>query len=68
MFMQEVDGLAVMLIVTPERKAKTDFTFMAWSEPYTLVVPKPEQLSRLFAFIRPFQPTVLSNQDGNCLP
>ena len=26
--LKEVDGLAVMLIVSPEKKKKTDFTFM----------------------------------------
>lgn len=41
--LKEVDGLAVMLIVSPEKKKKTDFTFMEWSEPYSLVVPKPEE-------------------------
>lgn len=46
------------LIVTPDRAQRADFTSMMWSEPYTIVAPKPEQKSRLFAFIRPFHPTV----------
>ena len=37
-----------------------DFTCgIVWSEPYNLVVPKPEFEDRLFAFIRPFQPVVI---------
>ncbi|KAK4019074.1 hypothetical protein OUZ56_001104 [Daphnia magna] len=36
-----------------------DFTsFFGWSESYTMVVPRPEEESRLFAFIWPFQPSV----------
>ena len=35
-----------------------EFTSMVWTEPFTLIVPKPEEESRLFAFIRPFQPLV----------
>ena len=35
-----------------------DFTFFIWTEPYTLIVPKPELESHLFAFIRPFRPMV----------
>ncbi|XP_045025966.1 glutamate receptor ionotropic, delta-1 [Daphnia magna] len=55
----EVDGFAVVFIATPERKKKMDFTsFFGWSESYTMVVPRPEEESRLFAFIWPFQPSV----------
>lgn len=46
------------LIVTPERFNKMDFCYMSWTEPYTLIVPKVQEESRLFAFIRPFQPMV----------
>ena len=35
-----------------------EYTSMVWTEPFTLIVPKPEEESRLFAFIRPFQPLV----------
>lgn len=35
-----------------------DFTFLTWSEVFRLVVPVPEVESRLFAFVRPFHPTV----------
>ena len=45
-------------IVTPDRKEKMDFAFFIGTEPYTLIVPKPEMESRLFAFIRPFHPMV----------
>ncbi|KAI9566014.1 hypothetical protein GHT06_009813 [Daphnia sinensis] len=56
---KEVDGFAVVFIATPERKKIMDLTpFFAWSEPYTMVVPRPEEESRLFAFIWPFHPSV----------
>lgn len=55
---KEVDGLLAGLVITPDRKERMDYTSMIWTEPFTLVVPKPEQESRLLAFIRPFQPLV----------
>ena len=36
-----------------------DFTFALLIEPYTLLAPSPIEESRLFAFILPFQPTVI---------
>ena len=37
-----------------------DFTFFTLSEGFGLIVPRPGEESRLFAFVRPFQPTVPS--------
>lgn len=57
-FLQEADAAIGGFIITPKRFETLDFTFMTWVEPYNLAVPKPQPKSRLFAFIRPFQPTV----------
>ena len=57
-FTQEVDGTISSFIASPDRKERMDFTFFLWTEPCTLLVPTPELESRLFAFIRPFQPMV----------
>ena len=56
---QQCDAFVAPFIVDPSRAARMDFTSgLAWTEPYNIVVPKPELRSRLFAFIRPFQPSV----------
>ena len=36
-----------------------DFTFFVATDPNTLVVPKPQPESRLFAFVKPFQLMVI---------
>lgn len=36
----------------------TDFAYFMWAEPFTLVVPRPGEEPRLFAFIWPFQSSV----------
>ena len=41
-----------------DRKEDVDFTYAIWAETIDLVVPRPGEESRLFAFIRPFQPMV----------
>ena len=41
-----------------DRKEDVDFTYAIWAETIDLVVPRPGEESRLFAFIRPFQPKV----------
>ena len=47
------------LAIDPNRAARIDYTCgLEWAEPYTIVVPKPAFQSRLFAFVRPFQPLV----------
>lgn len=35
-----------------------DFSYFVWTEPYTMVVPRPGEVPRLFALIWPFQPIV----------
>ena len=57
---QEVDGFLGVSVITPEKAQVLDYTCgIIWSEPYNLVVPKPEYESRLFAFVRPFQLPVI---------
>lgn len=46
---------------TPDRKKVIDFSYPFWIGPFKLLVPKPEEESRLFAFIRPFQPLVFNS-------
>lgn len=55
---QDVDSIATVFSVTPERNARFDYTSLVWSEPYNLVVPRPGIETRLFAFLLPFQPMV----------
>ena len=44
--------------MTAERYEKFAFTYTIFAETNMLIVPKPGEESRLFAFIRPFQPMV----------
>ena len=56
---QQADALVACYIVDPSRAERMDYTCgLAWAEPFNLVVPVPEYESRIFAFIRPFQPMV----------
>lgn len=57
-FKQKVDAATMGFIATPERKQIMDFAYFMWTEPYVMVVPRPGEEPRLFAFIRPFQPNV----------
>jgi ionotropic glutamate receptor len=58
---QEVDGSTMGLIGTPERKIVVDFAYFMWTEPFTMVVPVPGEEPRLFAFIKPFQSSVIKS-------
>lgn len=55
---REVDVYSNGVVATPERKQKVDLTYFIWTEPYSMVVPQPEEQSRIFAFIYPYQPMV----------
>ncbi len=44
--------------LTMDRVERMDFTSHTWSEGFSLIVPRPAEESRLFAFVGPFQPTV----------
>lgn len=47
------------LIATPERKKMIDLAYFMWTEPFNMIVPKPGEEPRLFAFIKPFQSWVI---------
>ncbi|XP_057369794.1 glutamate receptor ionotropic, delta-1-like [Daphnia carinata] len=55
---KKVDVYSNGVVATPERKQIVDLTYFIWTEPYSMVVPQPEEESRIFAFIYPYQPTV----------
>ncbi|XP_046454942.1 glutamate receptor 3-like [Daphnia pulex] len=55
---KNIEGIAVGFYPTMDRVKRFDFTASAWSEGFSFVVPRPEEESRLFAFIGPFQPLV----------
>ncbi|EFX79724.1 hypothetical protein DAPPUDRAFT_244347 [Daphnia pulex] len=58
---QIVDASAIGFIATPERKSVMDMAYFIWTEPQAMVVPRPGEEPRLFAFIRPFQPLNVNN-------
>jgi hypothetical protein len=41
-----------------DRVERMDYSFFTWTDGFSLVVPNPGEESRLFAFVRPFQPWV----------
>ncbi|KAK4012523.1 hypothetical protein OUZ56_024762 [Daphnia magna] len=53
-----IDGLANSFYLTMDRVARMDYTFLTWGDGFSLVVPRPGEENRLFAFVGPFQPTV----------
>ena len=56
---QQADALVAYFVVDLDRAARMDYTSgVGWAEPYNLAVPIPGFRSRLFAFVRPFQPMV----------
>lgn len=56
---QEIDGIGSGFVPTLDRLEKMDFAHFVWFEPYTMIVPRPGEEPRLFAFIAPFQPQVI---------
>ncbi|EFX78831.1 hypothetical protein DAPPUDRAFT_104959 [Daphnia pulex] len=54
----EVDGLAVPVVVTAQRKKLMDFAYFMWVDPLAVVVPRRGEEPRLLAFFRPFQQSV----------
>lgn len=49
------------MIATTDRTGEVDFAHYFWIEPYVMIVPKPEEEPRLFAFVRPFDSMVKSS-------
>ena len=57
--LQNIDGVSGAFIITLDRKNRMDWANMpVWSEALGLIVPRPGEEIRLFAFIGPFQPKV----------
>ncbi len=59
MRLQEIDGASIGIKLTAERKKEMDLAYYIWTEPYTLIVPRPGEKSRLLAFVYPFDLTVI---------
>jgi hypothetical protein len=55
---KELDGSSRFVIATYDRMKSTDFAFFVWAEPLAMVVPRPGEEPRIFAFVYPFQSTV----------
>ena len=58
MLSQEVDGCLGLFVMTQDRAKIMDITAELWQEPYALIVPAPQEASRLLSFIKPWQPSV----------
>ena len=56
--LQEADILAIGLVASPLAYSQVDISVPVMMEPFRLIVPWPEEESRLLAPIRPFQPIV----------
>ncbi|XP_045036265.1 glutamate receptor ionotropic, kainate 3 isoform X2 [Daphnia magna] len=55
---EAIDGIASSFYLTMDRVTRMDYTFPTWADGFSLVVPRPGEENRLFAFVGPFQPTV----------
>ncbi|XP_032796243.2 glutamate [NMDA] receptor subunit 1 [Daphnia magna] len=55
---KNIDGITGSFYLTMDRAERMDYTFHTWSDGFRLVVPRPGEESRLFAFIGPFEPMV----------
>ena len=55
---QKLDGSSRFVIPTYDRLKSVDFAFYMWAESLGMVVPRPGQQPRIFAFVHPFQSTV----------
>jgi len=53
-----VDITAAGGLIDPDQLDKIDFTYPIVLSPLKMIVPSGEEESRLFAFVRPFQPMV----------
>ena len=58
MYSKEVDISAMGLNIDVEQSKIADFTFPVTLSNLRMIVPVGEEESRLFAFLRPFQPHV----------
>ncbi|XP_046461499.1 uncharacterized protein LOC124207902 [Daphnia pulex] len=56
---KKIDGIPCAFFLTQDRINRMDYTsYFVWVDGLSLIVPKPGEQSRLFAFIGPFQPSV----------
>ncbi|XP_032779707.2 ionotropic receptor 93a isoform X1 [Daphnia magna] len=56
---KDIDGIICAFGLTLDRMKRMDYTSsFSWVDGFSLVVPRPGEESRLFAFTGPFQPTV----------
>jgi hypothetical protein len=53
-----VDTTAAGILIDPDQLDKIDFSYPILLSPVKMIVPAGEEESRLFAFVRPFQPMV----------
>ena len=58
MINKETDIFAIGLVASASAYSQIDITVPVMMEPFRLIVPWPEEESRLLAPIRPFQPIV----------
>ncbi len=56
---QKFDGSSRFIIASSERMKTTDFAIFMWAESLAMVVPLPGEEHRIFAFVHPFQSTVI---------
>ena len=56
--MQEADVDIMAIAIQAEQLDRIDFSYPIGLNPFRMIVPAPVEKSRLFAFIRPFQPKV----------
>lgn len=63
---KDINGIGTCFFLTMDRVERFDFTSFIWAEGFRLVLPRPGEGSRLFAFIRPFQPWVNLINSTNC--
>ena len=53
-----MDTTAAGILIDPDQLDKIDFSYPILLSPVKMIVPAGEEESRLFAFVRPFQPMV----------
>lgn len=58
MLSQQADGCLGLYVMTEDRVKIMDVTAEIWQEPYALIVPAPQEASRLLSFIKPWQSSV----------
>lgn len=60
-----MDGIVGAFYLTMDRAERMDYSSFTWVDGFSLVIPNPGEESRLFAFVRPFQPWVNCHLSSN---